>query len=151
MPTAACSLAYLELDSSFPAPCPASHQCFLESPPKGTSLIPVSGSASGEPNSAAKIINTQNHLFQVYRDFQSEITSAPGSVPAATPGDRQSLHIADGETEAQRKAVIHSRTHHHQGEGLKLRCPYPKISTLSCSGLPEGPELARRVVSCPLD
>lgn len=59
-------------------------------------------------------------------------------------------HFADGETEAQRRAVICSRTYHCQGEELKLGRLYAKISALSFSRFQEGPELAGRVVSTPL-
>lgn len=47
--------------------------------------------------------------------------------------------------------MICLRTCHHQGEGLTLGGPCPKISTLSCCGLLEDPERARRVVSAPLN
>lgn len=57
------------------------------------------------------------------------------------------VHLAEGDTEAQRRAVICSKTYHH--EGLKRGCPCSKFLALNCSGLLEGPELAGRVVSTP--
>lgn len=84
-----------------------------------------------------------------------EITSAAGSVPAETPGGkaagRSPFHFADGDTEAQRRAVICSRAYHRQGEGSERGCPYPRVLALTCSGILEGPELAGRMVSTPSD
>ena len=119
VPTAACKFMYLELNFSFPASLP--HQCFWGSLPQATSLILVPGSASGgtQPREQPGLSTTRTSLLCAW-GFTKWDPPSTGSVPTVTPEARSGgclLHFADGETEAQRRAVICSRPDHMEEKG----------------------------------